>query len=331
MRAVTLSLCVALLLLLAPVASASEVVRTGEQVPVLNGAAPTSILAFSWTSRTGWVQIPVQVDEREWVDVSAAYVGRDFSGCDNVANCQLIIDQVEVLEYTDPRSLLGADSDPTFDADDEIVFMERFAGDLAPGNRHPNAVRQNTRTTVVTESGVVYLYVSRNNRDQGAGQDLVQYEFALEAGSFPQAYDFQGKGEYEIIEEAGELVGSNPERSFAETPYYRQEFSDRWISDALFVKSASANRSASDLLDRRKFLFAPGYCARSEWTASVARGTLVANIDGPVRGIRVVRGFNSGPITTRTTYFYEQDVVSVTDVRVHPVPSLMDLVDYAPS
>ncbi|MEM8601237.1 MAG: hypothetical protein AAGF99_15065, partial [Bacteroidota bacterium] len=281
MRAVTLSLCAAVALLVAPTASASEVVRTGEQTPALNGAAPESILAFSWTSRNGWVQIPVQVDEREWVDVSAAYVGRDFSGCDNVANCNIIINQVEVLEYTDARSLVGADTDPSFDADDEIVFMERFAGDLAPDNRHPNAVRRGTRTVVVTESGVVYLYVSRNNRDQSAGYDLVNYEFELVAGGFPEAYDFQGKAEYEVIETAGESVGANPERSFAETPYYRQEFRDRWITDALFVKSNSVNRSTSDLLDRRKFLFYPGYCARSEWTASVARGTIVASIDGP--------------------------------------------------
>ncbi|MEM6785143.1 MAG: hypothetical protein AAF624_15590, partial [Bacteroidota bacterium] len=76
MRAVTLSLCAAVALLVAPTASASEVVRTGEQVPALNGAAPNSIVGFAWTTSTGWVQIPVQVDEREWVDVSAAYVGR---------------------------------------------------------------------------------------------------------------------------------------------------------------------------------------------------------------------------------------------------------------
>ncbi|MEM6784063.1 MAG: T9SS type A sorting domain-containing protein, partial [Bacteroidota bacterium] len=247
------------------------------------------------------------------------------------ANCLQIIGQVEVLEYTDPNTLVGGDTDAAFDADDEVVFMARFAGDLAPENRHPNGVRKNTRSVVVTTSGVVYLYVSRTSRNQSAGQDLVQYQFTLSSGTFPQDYDFLGRGQYEIVESAGEQVGSNPEQSFAETPNYRQEFSDRWITDALFVKSNSANRSAADLLDRRKFLFAPGYCARSEWTASVARGTIVASIDGPVRGIRVVRGFNSGPVTTRTTYFYEQDVVSVTDVRVHPVPSLMDLVDYAPS
>src|SRR5207302_1891954 len=53
-------------------------------------------------------------------------------------------------------------------------------------------------------------------------------------------------------------------------------------------------------------------------------GAFEANISGPVRAIRSFIGANSGPWTQRTETFwprYEQDT---SNLRVHPIPSVMD-------
>ena len=55
----------------------------------------------------------------------------------------------------------------------------------------------------------------------------------------------------------------------------------------------------------------------------------VANRVGPVRAIRSWVGANSGPSTQRTVIAYpgREDIVS--DLRVHQIPSVMDLWDYS--
>ncbi|MEO1571923.1 MAG: T9SS type A sorting domain-containing protein [Bacteroidota bacterium] len=310
-----------------PAASAGEIVRTGAQLPSLLGAAPADLVAYAY--RAGqWTPIPVQVDEREWLDIVVSFAGRDFSGCTD-PECTAGIGIVEVLEYADPDTYVGADSNPAFDEDDELVFMARFAGDPTPADRHPAGVVMRTRTAVAAGDGAVYLYVASGSANPSAGVDLVDYQFALTAGAFPDAYDFEAIEGGNNGQPTGSDLGANPERSTIETATYRTVFADRWIQDELYVKSGFG--LGPDLLDRAQVRFAPGVCDRTEWTASAGAGTVVANIDGPVRAIRVVRGFNSGPLTTRTHYFYETDIVSVTDLRVHPVPSLMDLLDYAPT
>ncbi|MEM6784423.1 MAG: T9SS type A sorting domain-containing protein [Bacteroidota bacterium] len=311
----------------APSANAGEIVRTGAQLPMLLGETPASLVAYAYRSGQ-WTPVPVQVDEREWLDIVVSFAGRDFAGCTD-PDCTAGIGLVEVLEYTDPDSYIGPDSNPAFDEDDELVFMARFAGDAAPAGWHPDGVVTSTRTGVAAGDGAVYLYVASGNADPSAGVDLVDYQFALSAGMFPDAYEFEAIEGGNNGQPTGTDLGANPETSTIETAAYRTVFDDRWIQNELYVKSGFG--LGPDLLDRAQIRFAPGVCDRTEWTASAGAGTTVANIDGPVRAIRVVRGFNSGPLTTRTHYFYETDIVAVTDLRVHPVPSLMDLMDYAPT
>ena len=104
------------------------VVITGAGVPSLSGAAPGQVVAFAWSG--SWDQIPVQVDERKPYDLRVAYptpfalqrraLLRPFS-------------TPAKLRYADAGTRVGADTNPTLDADDEIAFMARDAG--AAGRR----------------------------------------------------------------------------------------------------------------------------------------------------------------------------------------------------
>lgn len=70
-------------------------------------------------------------------------------------------------------------------------------------------------------------------------------------------------------------------------------------------------------------------CGRSNATFAAAEGAFVANIDGPVRGIRSYVGANSGPLTQRTHYLYRERTDVVTNLRVHAIPAIMDYLDYS--
>ena len=82
-----------------------------------------------------------------------------------------------------------------------------------------------------------------------------------------------------------------------------------------------------DILDGHKNQFAIGNCGRSNATFADGEGAFVANIDGPVRGIRSYIGANSGPQTQRTHLMYREQEVIVTDLRVHDIPAMLDLID----
>ena len=89
--------------------------------------------------------------------------------------------------------------------------------------------------------------------------------------------------------------------------------------------------SGVDVLDRHKALFAPGNCVRTEDTFSAGRGAFVVNKSGPVRAIRGYIGANSGPYTQRTHVFYAHREEIRTDLRVHAIPGVMDVVDFSPA
>jgi hypothetical protein len=283
------------------------VVLTGSQLSALLGLAPSSVVAFRYQG--GWQQIPVQIDERDTVTFNQVYGG---------GYPQLDID---VETYTDAGTYVGADSDPLFDADDDLVFMAKDAGSQPPVEAglpahvvSGSGVRLRIDDPLDAGFGFVYLFESDGNLTPDAGADYVGYSFDLLAGSYPADYDLE--------------KGPNPENSLASSSLYETHFSDRWIRDETKVHAGSA--SGVDILDRHKNLFAPGNCTRSEDTFSDGEGAFFANIDGPVRAIRSYMGANSGPLTQRLHRFYEgrQDVT--TFLRVHAISGMMDLYDYGP-
>ncbi len=282
------------------------VVMTGAAVPTLNGIAPNLLVAFQHDG-TSWVQIPVQVDERDLKDYRAIY------------NNGIVAAGTTSLQYTDANTWTGADSNATLDGNDEIVFMSKDAAGIAPGFSEPaNVITGSGVQVTVTDplhpgqTGYVYLFRQTGALDPGAGAAYVAYNFLLDSGNYKTTYNFAD--------------GPNPENSLAFTSAYAIHFGDRWLDDQMIITAGTS--SGIDILDRHKALFAPGVCGRSEDTFNDAEGAFVINKSGPVRAIRSYIGANSGPLTQREHVFYAERSDIRTFLRVHAIGSIMDFMDY---
>lgn len=294
---------------------ADPVVMTGVEVPGLAGIAPSLLVAFRYDG--GWQQIPVQVDERKWIDLVSIY---------NVPQSQVPYlggkQPMTELAYADAGTFAGADPNPALDSDDEIVFMAADAGGDPPAVSEPAGVLAGTGQRVLVtdplapaEQGSVYLFASDGSLDPSAGQQYVTYTFDLLSGPYLTTYDT--------------VSGPNPEDTIVTSPFYTHHFSDRWISDAFTISAGGA--SGVDILDRHKSMFGPGVCGRSEDTFSAAEGAFIVNKSGPVRALRSYVGANSGPFTQRDHAFYARREDITTALRVHEIPSVMDFFDYSPA
>ncbi len=294
------------------------VVLTGADVPTLAGIAPGDLVAFRYGS--GWVQIPVQVDERDTKTFAAIYNG-------------VVPSSVTQLFYTDTDTWTGADSDPTLDANDEIVFMANDAGGVPPSFSEPaNVVAGTGRQVSITDPlaptlhGWVYLFRSDGSLDPSAGQSYVSYTFSLNSGNYKTTY---------TLGDTHPGLAGNPEYSTIVTPNYTYHFGDRWQEDEMTISIGGATNV--DILDRHKPMFAPGNCGRHEDTfdgyvnTAPIEGAFVANKSGAVRAIRSYVGANSGPLTQRDQIFYAQRQEIRTYLRVHAIPSVMDFFDYSPA
>ncbi len=312
MRAAAVFLWVLLLPFAAPASTLDRdrdpVVLTGLDLPSFSGLPVDRIAAFRF--QAGWIQIPIQVDERDVVTFNQVY-GGGYPQAEGI----------DVETYTDPGTYVGADTDPLFDGDDELVFMAADAGDRTAlaWNRPPGLIAGSGIEVAISDPldggmGYVYLFETDGTLDPGAGVSYGSYTFDLLAGSYPDDYDLAN--------------GPNLEDSEFVSPLYRTHFSDRWIRDELEVTTAGS--SGVDILDRHKNLFGPGVCQRTEETFSNGEGAFFANLSGPVRSIRSYMGANSGPLTQREHIFYEGRQDIVTSLRVHAIPGVMDLYDYSP-
>jgi hypothetical protein len=279
------------------------VVLTGDQLPDFIGLAVDRIVGFRYES--GWVQIPIQIDERKMVDFGVVYD----------------VDPVGILtlSHTDPNTYVGADSDPSFDSNDELVFMAPDAGNLAAGAVPEHVVSDSGLEIEIFDSldggmGYVYLFESDGTVLPDAGQDYIHYTFDLLAGDYIPDYNLQN--------------GPNPEDSEAWSEAYRTHFSDRWIRDEVHIYEGGSG--GEDILDRHKNMFGPGNCSRTEDTFSGGEGAFFINKDGAVRAIRSYMGANSGPFTQREHLFYAQRQDVTTFLRVHAISGVMDVYDYSP-
>ncbi len=306
-RLILLSLLVGVSAAAGPVDRPWEpVVVTGAQVSALRGAAVDRIVAFRYAG--GWQQVPVQVDERAVVDWSTIYDG-------------LVPPGLTVLTYTDPGTFTGADPDPAFDDDDEIVWMARDMGAAAPAGGDPAGVVAGSRVELLVSDPLdggesrIYLFRGDGTLDPGMGRNEVRYSYNLLAGAYLTDFKIDN--------------GPNPEDSDVLTPFYRVHFADRWIRDGQYVSAGGA--SNVDVLDRHKSQFAPGDCARTEDTFSAGEGAFMANRSGAIRAIRAYVGANSGVLTYRVHRFYDRQEEIVTALQVHAISGVVDYFDYAPA
>lgn len=302
----------------------APVVLTGAQLPALVGTAPGNIVAFRHQlvdSQPQWTQIPVQIDQRKVVAFGSQPANNTTPGVAGTVYGSGSGGPT-ALQYADPNTFVGADTNPAFDADDELVFM------VADGGGMPRADRRTAPAGVIAGSGVevrfddpngeddtgwVYLFRTTGGLDPAAGRDYVDYDFRLTSGDYKTTYR--------------RASGPNAETSRVTTDTYEVGWSDRWTEDDWRVHAGSA--SGADILDGHKNQFAVDFCGRSNATFSAGEGAFVANIDGPVRAIRSYVGANSGPLTQRTHLMYRERTDVVTNLRVHSIPAIMDYVDYS--
>jgi hypothetical protein len=296
----------------------APVVITGAEVPALQGVDPVTGVGYRWESSTSnWSQIPIQIDQRHVVAFGTTPPSNATVGVNGTVYGYVGSASPTALQYSDPNTFVGADPNPMFDADDELVFMARDAGGKAPaGTRRPAATTGSGIQLIVTDTGTnsvgyVYLYRGTAGADPSAGLDYVDYTFALVSGNYKTTYRRNG--------------GPNPESSTVTTPGYTVGLDDRWFLTDLAITDGSG----VDILDGHKSQFAINFCGRSNQTFANEEGAFVANIDGPVRGIRSYVGANSGPLTQRTEVYYRDRFEMVTNLRVHAIPSVMSFVDFA--
>lgn len=279
-------------------------VLTGGDLSILIGISPGRLVGFKY--ETGWIQIPVQVDERAVVDFGTIY-NSDPSG-------------YTFLTYTDTSTFTGPDPDSLFDADDQVALMACNSGPEATGAGEPAGVVGGTGLEVALidplgpDTAFVYLFESLGGLQPDAGADSIPYDFDLLSGDYKTTYNTSS--------------GPNPEDTKVVTSAYRVHFSDRWIRDENSVTIGGA--SGIDILDRHRSLFAPGDCGRSEDTFSGGEGAFIVNRTGPVRALRGYVGANSGPTTYRIHAFYEEREEILTALRVHAIKGILDIFDYSP-
>jgi len=279
---------------------ADPVILKGDDLPMFKGTAPDSLVAFRYED--GWVQIPIQVDERDVRSYGEIYDFLDHWSLVDVPGQGVLYPFLEEF-YTD---------DPMLDDNDEVVFMARDAGDQVLEIADPPGVVPGSGTEVRVSdpldgaTGYVYLFQSAGGLDPSAGQSYIDYQFKLQSGDYLETF---------------RLLGINLELSTASSNYYERTFTSRLESEVLRITAPGA--SGVDILDGS--VLCNGITEELE-------GAFVANKSGPVRGIRSQMGRGSGPAIQEVYFFYEQREDIVLHVRVHALSNgAGPLVDYDPA
>ncbi len=266
--------------------------------------------------------MPVQIDQRKVVDFGQYPGSNATAGVDGTVYGTTPIG-VTALQYADPNTFVGADSDPNFDADDELVFMSSDGGGTVQANEKSepagvvpgSGVQVNiTDPIAVAASRPPSTCSSRTGVSiRRPGQDYVDYHFNLTSGAYKTTYK--------------RADGPNAETSQVTTSNYQLGFDDRWIENRWQITAGGA--TGVDILDGAKARFGLTTCVRSNATFADGEGAFIANIDGPVRAIRSYVGANSGPLTERTHVMYRDREETRTNLRVHAIPGIMDYIDYS--
>ena len=303
------------------------VVLDGSALPKLLGSDPMHIVGFAWDG-SNWHQIPVQVDQRDYVSPGVIY----HLPTSSYPVLYGTTTPYKILVYTPPASPSAGyssattytppDSDPMFDGNDELSFLAAETGQQAGTSvANPPGVDVTTREEVKatdpltpSQFGTVYLFHSATLTGGSSGTDGVHYTFSLDSGSYTGTYKM-GSGSLA----PNNTWGFNPENSTVSTPSYSQAFGDRWLNSGLAITQGGG--SGSNILERAHY-YVTGTCGRSEDTFdgganNPGEGAFIVNISGPVRAIRSYIGANSYKYTVNTDIFYPDRQDTITELRGH--------------
>jgi hypothetical protein len=293
------------------------VIISGTSLPDLSTLTPSEIVGFKYASGN-WTQVPVQVDERALLDIVTPYGPLAGTGLGFLPPAPSPSNP-KIYLYCDAATNVGVDATSTFDGDDELSFMAKDAGGKFNGTSYPTGVASNlcyqvmVLDTVLHDTGYVYLFKSSGTLLPGAGVNYVNNTSDLAGTSgFPANNNMK-----------------NTENTTISTVSYAWHFISEWVVDELKIIAGNG----VDILDRHKAFFANGAggCARHEELFASGENAFVVCKTGPVRVIRSYMGAQSGPLTQRTHFFYENRHDILTDLRVHYIPSIYDVFDYNPN
>jgi hypothetical protein len=318
------------------------VVLQGSALPKLLGSDPMHVVGFAWNGSI-WVQVPVQVDQRDEVNPGKIF-NRPLASYATLPGGA----PYTLLVYTNPQTASpGYSWTPTYTGVashsglgnvDEVSFLASDTGQVAPvsAGAPPNVVastREQVRATdplQSNQSGVVYLFHSDTLTGGGAGTTGVHYTFNLTSGDYMATYKMGTASQA-----PNNVAGPNPESSTVVTPGYTQHFGDRWLNDGITITRGGS--TGQNILERSRVQVTSAGCSRTEDTfddvvpSSPYEGAFIVNISGPVRAIRSHIGTNSGTYTTSTDIFYPTREDSSTELRVHSIPGVSVFEDLATS
>jgi hypothetical protein len=326
-----------------------------------NNYKATDVVGFVYVPNQAnpWVQVPIQVDERDTVNCgqiynTKSYVDTAWSTGYNTGPdpTQGYYSTFKTLQYCDINTFTGRDRYPAFDADDELAFMDRDLGAAAAPATVPPPLGVDPSTGVeaknVNPITGKYVYIYLFNRLPSGGLVPSAHKSYITASVFKFTHNKIAYGLADYKSHYNIFSGPNPESSYVTTPYYHRGFADRWIDDTLKIDTGT--KEPVNLYSNHSSGLGPGACARSEYTfsgedtlnrpsyacnpnilsAPQAEGAFVTNIVGPIRAIRSYMGSNSGPLSQRTHVFYDQIEIITTYTRVHEIPGLINYYNYNP-
>lgn len=328
--------------------------------PVAGGVPVDEIAAYAW-SEQGWREIPVQVDEK--FPYFLANSRSDFgiySGTDEELSYVWDLERWNPGDSEDGCQAVAPEGTPDpvagLDDDDELVFMARDAGGLAPAGARPAEVPEGSPSQRVTLADVldpaavrvVYLYRKpggssfrdrphyvRYTRDADADQWIDRSFFADDdpekLGTSNTGYGANLAGTVCHPTEGRKLSSDRFPRDgvTVQTDTYVWKASGRWmVREIGIARPDGSGHYGADLIDRwkgRAFQQSPDSTIslvgfEDEQVNWEANSVLLGERCGPVRCIRETWGADSGTNVTKTESFYRDAVSYRYHVRVHPIP-----------
>jgi hypothetical protein len=258
------------------------VVIPGAALADLAGVDVHDLDVFVWGGNAGgYVPIPFQVDER------------------------ILASFNEGTPYPFSQTMYDVEGrdDGLLDADDEVVFMYRDAGQTPAPAAAP----------------------------WPAGAGDVSYEIAVQdprGGGSPRRYVYVFSGAGLARSPVAYVAWAGSEDRPVASELFEVGFAGRWLVNTLRVFSPCG--AGVDLIDRVKGRAEPLPTRAEDEDGWNTNSTWLGGLVGPVRAIRYVRGANSALNTIMHDVVYRNLWERTVDLRVHPLPSARLYIDWLP-